>query len=259
MNPLYKWSGGKRREISLFNKYYPNSFELFIEPFFGAGAVFFDLSFKKNVINDIHEDSINFLREIKNSNALKIFELMKGAKNTEEDYYFIRDKFEPKNNIEEAFKFFYLRKTCYRGMLRYNNSGKFNIPYGRYKTYSFSELLNSEYENLLKNTEIFNCDFSYIFERYNNNDNFMFLDPPYDSEFTNYGYCSFGKEDQVKLANLFKTTKNKCLLIIGETDFIKSLYKEYIVDSYFKKYSFKIHSGRIGEEIDNRHLIIKNY
>ena len=84
----------------------------------------------------------------------------------------------------------------------------------------------------------------------------MFLDPPYDSEFTDYGYCSFGKEEHEKLAECFKNTKIKCLMIIGKTDFISNLYKDYIVDEYDKKYRFKLHSGRVGNEINTKHLII---
>ena len=87
----------------------------------------------------------------------------------------------------------------------------------------------------------------------------MFLDPPYDSEFTDYGYCQFGKEEQHKLASLFKTTKIKCLMIIGKTKFIEELYGGYIVAEYDKKYKFKLYNNRIGDEINTKHLIIKNY
>jgi DNA adenine methylase len=85
------------------------------------------------------------------------------------------------------------------------------------------------------------------------------LDPPYDSEFTDYGYCQFGKADQQKLAQHFKETKNKCLMIIGKTDFIVNLYKDYIVDEYDKQYKFKLYANRIGDEINTKHLVIKNY
>ena len=144
-------------------------------------------------------------------------------------------------------------------MLRYNNKGEFNIPYGRYKTYNFETIKNPGYEALLKRTEIFNEGFEYIFDNYNDPRNFMFLDPPYDSEFTDYGYCSFGKEEQIKLAECFKNTKIRCLMIIGKTPFIEDLYRDYIVDEYDKKYRFKLHSGRVGDEINTKHLIIKNY
>lgn len=259
LKPLCKWSGGKSREICLFEKYYPGNFNLYIEPFIGGGAVFFDLKFINNVISDVHKELINFYHQVKNGKAKEIYSLMKSVNNIEKCYYYIRDEYKPKNDLEKAFRFFYLRKTCFRGMLRYNKSGKFNIPFGRYKNYNFEELLNEEYENILKNTKIYNKDFCFIFNEYNDKNNFVFLDPPYDSEFTDYGYCSFGRKEHIQLAKCFKETKNKCLLIIGETDFIKDLYKDYIADKYHKKYSFKIHSGRVGKEIDNYHLIIKNY
>jgi DNA adenine methylase len=161
--------------------------------------------------------------------------------------------------LDNAKRFYYQRKTCFRGMLRYNKNGKFNIPFGRYKTINFNELKNTDYENLLAKTEILNTDFENIFNNYDDENNFMFLDPPYDSEFTDYGYCQFGKDEQLRLANLFKLTKIKCLMIIGKTKFIEELYNGYIVGEYDKKYRFKLHSGRVGDEINTKHLIIKNY
>jgi DNA adenine methylase len=184
---------------------------------------------------------------------------MSEQENTSECYYKIRDEFEVLDKLDNAKRFYYLRKTCYRGMLRYNKKGKFNIPYGRYKTYKFEDIKNEEYYNLLSNTEIFNKSFEYVFENYNDENNFMFLDPPYDSEFTDYGYCSFGRKEHEKLFECFKNTQIKCLMIIGKTDFISNLYKDYIVDEYDKRYRFKLHSGRIGNEINTKHLIIKNY
>lgn len=259
MKPIVKWSGGKAKEIKMFKEYYPKNFKRFIEPFVGGGAVFFDLENDNNVINDVHNDLINFYNQIKNGHSLDIYNLMSSYENNEKDYYFLRDKFTPSNDIERAFVFFYLRKTCFRGMLRYNKKGKFNVPFGRYKTYDFEILKDKRYENILKNTEILSVDFSNIFYAYNSEENFVFLDPPYDSTFTDYGYCIYDKNKHIELAEIFKSTKNKCLMVIGETDFIKDLYKDYIVNRYHKKYAFKIYDRRVGNEIDNHHLIIKNY
>lgn len=259
MKPIVKWSGGKVRELKMFKEYYPKSFKRFIEPFVGGGAVFFDLENDDNVINDVHNDLINFYNQIKNGHSLDIYNLMSSYENNEKDYYFLRDEFVPSNDIERAFVFFYLRKTCFRGMLRYNKKGKFNVPFGRYKTYDFEILKDKRYEDILKNTEILSSDFSNIFDAYNSEENFVFLDPPYDSTFTDYGYCIYDRKKHIELAKRFKSTKNKCLIVIGETDFIKDLYKDYIVDRYHKKYAFKIYDGRVGDEIDNHHLIIKNY
>ena len=257
--PIIKWSGGKKDEIKEFEKYIPNNINIYLEPFIGGGSVFFHLNPKKAVINDVHKELVTFYKSIKNGNSLDIYKFMNENKNDEETYYKIRDEMCTDTDINIAKRFYYLRKTCFRGMLRYNKKGKFNIPYGKYKTCNYDLLKNKNYEKLLKNTEIFNESFEKIFDNYNNSKNFMFLDPPYDCEFSDYGYCTFGKEHHKLLAKKFKETNIRCLMIIGKTDFIKDLYKDYIKGEYEKKYKFKIHSGRIGNEINTKHLIITNY
>jgi DNA adenine methylase len=258
LNPIVKWSGGKKDEIKNIIPHLPETYDIYLEPFVGGGALFFHLNPKKAVINDVHNELIDFYQSIKDGKSQEIYDFMKKHSNEEETYYKVR-AYDHTDCLDNAKRFYYLRKTCYRGMLRYNNKGEFNIPYGRYKNYNFEDIKNKEYEKLLKRTEIFNKDFEYIFENYNNEHNFMFLDPPYDSEFTDYGYCTFGKEEHKKLATCFKNTDIKCLMIIGKTPFIEELYNDYIVDEYDKKYRFKLHSGRIGDEINTKHLIIKNY
>ena len=270
LKPLCKWSGGKRDEIKNFTKFYPKNFKRFIEPFAGGAAVYFDLNFSgENVINDIHPELINFYKQIKLGNANEIFDILKNFGTTEEDYYIVRGGgkklkketkvFKPKNDIEKAARFIYLRRSCYRGMIRYNKDGGFNVPWGRYKTLNFSDLLNPEYTELLKRTEILEGDYKFVFEKYNNKENFYFIDQPYDSKFNDYGGDSFSRENQIELFENFRTTKSNCLMVVGGSDFIRGLYKDYIIFEYPKKYSFKIHSGRIGNEINVNHLVIANY
>jgi DNA adenine methylase len=133
------------------------------------------------------------------------------------------------------------------------------VPFGRYKTCNFDALADESYENLLKKTTILDASFEHIFQTYDDPSNFIFLDPPYDSTFTDYGYCKFGRDEHEKLAECFKKSKSKCMMIIGGTDFIRELYNGYIVEEYAKKYKFKIKDGRVGDEINTNHLIIKNY
>lgn len=258
LSPLIKWSGGKSDEISKFYKYIPK-FDLYIEPFIGGGSLYFHLSPKKAIINDIHSELIDFYQTIKDKKSNLIYDFMKDKQFTETEYYNIRDNMDIVDYIDNAKRFYYLRKTCYRGMLRYNKNGKFNIPYGRYKSCNFEILQNKNYEKLFENTHIYNVSFEKIFQTYDNPNNFVFIDQPYDSDFTDYGYCKFNKDEQIKLADCFKSTQNKCLMIIGKTDFISSLYHGYIKDEYDKKYKFKIHSNRVGNEINTKHLIITNY
>lgn len=259
LKPIIKWSGGKKDEIKLFEKYIPNEYDIYIEPFIGGGSLYFNLCPTKSVIADVHKELICFYNSIKDGYIDDIYDFMVKHPNDEKVYYDVRDNMEINSDLDRAKQFYYQRKTCYRGMLRYNKKGKFNIPFGRYKNCNYEDLKNKDYETLLKRTDIINGSFETVFDKYNDENNFVFLDPPYDSEFTDYGYCKFGKEEHKKLAECFKNTKNKCLMIIGKTDFIVDLYKDYIVEEYDKNYKFKIHSKRVGKEIDTKHLVIKNY
>lgn len=259
LKPIIKWSGGKSDEIRMFEKYIPTDYELYLEPFIGGGSVYFYLNPNKAVINDIHSELIDFYKCISEGKTNEIYEFMLNTPNDEETYYKIRDEMKINNSLDNAKRFYYQMKTCFRGMLRYNKNGRFNIPFGKYKTINYDDLKNPHYENLLSRTDILNTSYEYIFNQYNHEKHFMFLDPPYDSEFTDYGYCKFGKEEHIKLSELFKTTKIKCLMVIGKTDFIQELYKDYIVEEYEKKYKFKLYNNRIGNEINTKHLIIKNY
>jgi DNA adenine methylase len=259
LKPLVKWSGGKSDEIKHFEKYIPRNIDTYLEPFIGGGSVFFHLAPKKAVISDVHKELIDFYKSIKDGHSETIYKFMEDNSNEEETYYKVRDEMRVNNYIDNGKRFFYLRKTCFRGMMRYNKEGKFNIPYGKYKKINYEELKNPLYKKLFENTQVLNTSYQTIFRDYDNENNFMFLDPPYDSEFTDYGYCEFDKNQQKELAELFKKTKIKCLMIIGKTDFIVDLYKDYIVEEYDKKYKFKLYKGRIGDEINTKHLIIKNY
>jgi DNA adenine methylase len=96
-------------------------------------------------------------------------------------------------------------------MSKYDKKGNFNVSFNYRGTCNFSVLQNEKYVDLLKNTTILNSSFAYIFENYNDQNNFMFLDPPYDCKITNYGYCEFGKEEHKKLAECFKNTNIRCI------------------------------------------------
>jgi DNA adenine methylase len=257
LSPLVKWSGGKAEEIKQILPFMPTH-ETYVEPFIGGGALYFYLNPHKAVINDIHPELVKLYRAIATGRRLDMKAFMTAHPNTEEEYYKVRSM-PITSDFDAACQFYYLRKTCFRGMLRYNASGKFNIPYGKYKTINFSDLDGTGHEALLTRTTIMSGSFKEVFAACDTPEHFIFLDPPYDSKFTDYGYCSFGRKEQEELAALFKKSKAKCMIVIGETDYIKNLYAGYIVHRYPKNYKFKIHSGRVGEEINVNHIVICNY
>lgn len=264
MKPLYKWPGGKAREIEIIEKNLPKNFERYIEPFFGGGALFFYLENNSNVINELNKEVCNFLELIKQGMAKEIYDKLVNISNDEKTYYTIR-AWEPKTTLDKAIRFYYLRKTCFRGLSRYNSSGVFNVPYGNYKTYVLDELLEKKYNELLKNTVIMNEDFNEVFNHYDDENDFCFLDPPYHNTFSNYTSDGFNDDKHIKLAERFKKTKMKCLMIIGKTDLIEELYQGYITEEYAKKYSItrstkqEKNSGIKRVVKGSIHLIVKNY
>jgi DNA adenine methylase len=224
-----------------------------------VGPFFFHLEHKKNIICDSHYEVFCFYDAVKKGKIKLIYQFMLDHSNDEKTFYWIRDKMPILTPLDVAKRFFYLRKTCYRGMLRYNQSGKFNIPFGRYKKMDFTLLLNNKYEQLLKNTVIYNESFEFLFKKYNSENNFFFVDPPYDCTFNNYNGSVFDREKHKLLFDNFVSTRNKCLIVLNKTCFTQNLYKDYIVEEYAKTYQFRLHSSRVNPDKLNKHLVICNY
>jgi DNA adenine methylase len=260
MKPLIKWCGGKRRELSVLRPYYPASWSRYVEPFFGGGAAFFDLEPQSAVISDNCADLMNFYQQIKLGHAPQIYEFMQEHGNTPELYYYYRDDFIPSTPLERACAFYYVRKLCWRGMIRYNSRGKFNIPWGIYRTYSYDELLDASFQQVLARADIRCSDYQDLFREFDSQDNFFFLDPPYDATFKRYGPEAFSQVDHERLAALVKSSHSKCLLVIGASPFIEELYAGYIRFRYPKNYLFRLYDKRVRKDnIDNDHLVITNY
>ena len=162
--------------------------------------------------------------------------------------------------------FFFMRNYAYSGMFRYSSKGEFNVPYGGI-AYN-SKLLNKKlkyyqsYELLthFKKTEIYNLDFEEFLNTVTPKENdFIFLDPPYDSEFSTYAQNAFTKEDQKRLAKyLINNCKAKWMMIIKNTDFIFSLYsKESVNIRTFNKEYVVSFMNRNDKKVT--HLLITNY
>lgn len=280
---MLKYRGGKSRELVEIKNFIPDYKGRYIEPFFGGGAVFFELEPKNAIINDINEPLMNFYRGIKNDfyivkKELSIIQEIYEANRVDFDnrkkldpynrvedkneaiYYEMRKIFndETSSNLHQATVYYYINKTAYSGMIRYNKDGKFNVPYGRYKNFN-TELISKKHHELLKSTQIFSFDYSKIFEMVKTDD-FVFLDPPYDCIFSDYGNLEtkdgFTEEMHRKLANDYKNLHCKALMVISKTPLIEELYGDFIVNEYGKKYSVNIRN-RFKSKAS--HVLIANY
>lgn len=182
-------------------------------------------------------------------------------------YMYVRDLLNNQINFslgKQAAIFFFIREFCYSSMFRYSSKGKFNVPYGgiTYNRKDFSrkisELTGKDVEQKLAETIICNLDFEIFLEMINPQiDDFIFLDPPYDSEFSTYAENTFDHQEQLRLFNYLRNTPAKIMMIIKNTDFIYNLYqKDFNIQSFDKTYavSFKNRNQRYV-----KHLLITNY
>jgi DNA adenine methylase len=193
-------------------------------------------------------------------------------------YYHFRYIYNNKDNFNISNEFytaiyFFIREYCFSSMFRYNREGNFNVPFGGISyakksiTSKIETIKSLEVNRHLNNTQIYNLDYLSFLNSYNLTwDDFIFLDPPYDTEFSTYANNIFDLNEHKKLSEYLKTKcEAKFLMVIKQTDEISKLYKnnEIIlngrvlkVESFNKKYfvSFK---NRNTKEVT--HLLIYNY
>lgn len=287
MKPIIKYCGGKSREIKYFAKYFPDSFETYYEPFLGGGAVFFEfmpkwgvtkrafLSDSNRQLMDFYKDfSKHYTRIRRELEALAAefrlnqteYELEKTinpkehvVNRNENRYYLLRSAMNGHRycDYSSATIYYYINRLAYAGLTRFNSKGEFNAPFGHYKKFSI-ENADLSHAQLLQQAELKCCKYKYAFERACGADstkNFVFLDPPYDGVFSNYG-TPFGEKEHRELAQDFKNLSCKALMVLGKTPLTESLYKDFIRGEYGVKYAIDI-KNRMPR--NNGHLIITNY
>ncbi|MCW3106858.1 MAG: adenine methylase [Segetibacter sp.] len=169
------------------------------------------------------------------------------------------------NDEKAAANWYFVREFCYASMFRYSRKGNFNIPYGgiAYNRKNFRQkvenIFSTDINTLFANAAFYNLDFeTFLQETKPAESDFIFLDPPYDSEFSEYDQNIFSKADQQRLRDTLLKTTAKWMLVIKETDFIRSLYNspQCSFIEFDKTYTYNVR-GRNNRE--TKHLIIVNY
>lgn len=240
----------------------------------------FSTMFNFNIENFIKEIKINLIRKIKRMKELERIkhilpnnDILDNIETALKSAFYMHFRHiynnTTKYKINRAFKsaiFLFIRNFAYSGMFRYNSNGDFNVPYGgiAYNRKNFLKkvdyLRTKELKSLLDKTTIENLDFEEFFQNHQPTKNdFVFLDPPYDSEFSTYAKNEFTKADQKRLADyLINKCKAKWMMIIKNTDFIFSLYdcKGLNIQSFDKTYLVSF-MNRNDKNVE--HLIITNY
>lgn len=224
LKPPLKWAGGKRWLVPhLKPLWQPHAHRRLVEPLCGGLAVSLGLMPDRALLNDINPHPINFYRWLRCGLRIEI-----EMRNDASLYYSHRERFNrliregQADSQEAAALFYYLNRTGYNGLCRFNRKGEFNVPFGKYKRIHYTTDF-SAYREALSRWEFMSGNFEDIPLA---PDDFVYADPPYDVEFTTYSKEGFDWDDQVRLAEWLARHPGPVVLSNQATDRIVRLYEQ---------------------------------
>lgn len=241
-----KWAGGKKRVIGDILKILPvKGKKRLVEPFVGGGSVFLNIDFDEYLLIDMNKDLIALFNFIKNDAVQFIAEAEKyfhSQYNVSEQYYDLRKAFN--DSIDPFYRsliFLYMNRHCYNGLCRYNQSGGYNVPFGRYKNPYFPKAELEFFAKRAQKATFLQGDFETAFAQIKSGD-VIYCDPPYSpinptSNFTAYTGYSFTDEDQKRLVACAEMAKSKnipTLISNHYVDFTRELYKDATKQKLFQ-------------------------
>ena len=230
LRPPLKWAGGKRWQVPYLQALWqPHRRRRLVEPFCGGLAVTLGLGPESALLNDANPHLINFYRWLQNGLRIEI-----EMANDEALFYRHRDRFNAllatggADTRDAASLFYYLNRTGFNGLCRFNRTGLFNVPFGRYTRIAYTRDF-ADYRDVLAGWIFTTSDVEAVpIER----SDFVYADPPYDVTFTNYGKEGFAWEHQERTAVWLAGHRGPCVLVNQATPRIEKLYRKlgFLVD-----------------------------
>jgi len=225
VGPPLKWAGGKRWLVPHLRSIWElHSHRRLVEPLCGGLAVALGLRPARALLNDINPHSINFFRWLKRGLRISL-----PMHNNKVLFYEHRARFNElvaagmDQSKEAAALFYFLNRSCYNGLCRFNSRGEFNVPFGQYPAINYRTDFMA-YRAIFANWEFTTGGF----ENVNlSPDDFVYADPPYDVQFTRYAKEDFGWEDQVRLAEWLSRHKGPVVASNQATPRIRDLYRHW--------------------------------
>jgi DNA adenine methylase len=229
--PPLKWAGGKRWLVPhVMPLWKPQAARRLVEPFCGGLAVTLGLLPDRAILNDANPHLFAFYDWLKR--GLKVAVPMR---NDEGLFYAHRRRFNEllanggASTAEAASLFYYLNRTGYNGLCRFNRRGEFNVPFGEYKQITY-ETDFSSYQAVFAGWSFVAGDFQAVpLEPAD----FVYADPPYDVQFTQYAKGGFSWDDQVRTAEWLAAHRGPVVLSNQATDRIVMLYRRLGYDLRF--------------------------
>jgi DNA adenine methylase len=223
MRPPLKWAGGKRWLVPHLAPLWRScAGARLVEPFCGGLAVALGLMPRRAWLSDINPHVVNFYRWLKRGLAVTI-----PMRNERQLFERHRERFNrlvasgEGGGAEAAALFYYLNRTGYNGLCRFNRRGEFNVPFGRHRAINYIRDF-SAYRTAFRGWSFTSGDFAALSLEAND---FVYADPPYDVEFTQYSKEQFGWAEQVRLAEFLARHRGPVALSNQATERIVRLYR----------------------------------
>lgn len=236
MKPFLKWPGGKYRQFKRICRQLGTG-ERLVEPFVGSAAIFLNSDFRHYLLADSNADLINLYRRLQREGEGFIRyckRYFRQEKNEKDVYYHLRDRFNNSGDKrQKAALFLYLNRHGYNGLCRYNASGEFNVPFGRYDRPYFPEKEMYYFHEKSARAEFIHANFIATMEQVTTGD-VVYCDPPYaplsrTAYFTDYASGGFSWDHQMELADRaaeLSRQGNKVVISNHDIDSISTLYEE---------------------------------
>lgn len=256
-----KWAGGKQAIAQRIIEHFPPTFSRYYEPFIGGGAIFFELTPPRAVIGDGNDWLVDTYEAVRDDWSA-VARALDGMRNTREEFLRVREVApETLTPTERAAQFIYLNKTCFRGLFRVNQKGRFNVPYGAYdrRYYDADELRDAA--AALRGVDIRRGDFELSLDGVTAGD-FVYFDPPYYklggySDFNRYTSAQFREGDHMRLAALCRELDARGVrwaLSNSDTAFVRALYAGFRIVEIEARREINLESTRR----DVREVLVTN-
>ena len=273
VKPIVKWAGGKSRLLPELLKRVPGEIRTYAEPFAGGAALFFALaasaergrrSFKRAILSDENQELVACYRAVR-ENVDGVIEALRDYRYDKDLFYETRDR-DPRamTDVNRAARLIFLNHTCFNGLWRVNASGRFNVPFGRYKN---PRILDEEglraASAAFARTEVMHGDFALATRKLGRGD-FVYFDPPYapvskTASFTAYAREGFDASDQERLLDEFRALHERgalAMLSNADTKEMRALYKQFAVHIVYAPRSINSDGAKRGNA---RELLVTSW
>ena len=224
LKPPLKWAGGKRWLVPRLRELWSGyTRRRLVEPFCGGLAIALGLNPRRALLNDVNPHPVNFYAHLQSGLVIRI-----PMWNDRELYYRHRTEFNRlatgrgAKTHKAAELFYYLNRTGYNGLCRFNRSGAFNVPFGRYEMIPYRRDFRP-YAEPLSRWMFTDVDFESIDV---SPKDFIYADPPYDVEFRQYSSDGFDWDAQERLAAWLARHPGPVVASNQATERIQALYRD---------------------------------